>query len=56
MQRRKDDERIEGIEKVLYGNGRKGIIERLIRIEVQIWIIYIGLIAMISMLVKLLLK
>lgn len=49
-------QRIENIEKILFGNGRKGIVEKLAKIEVQIYFIYFGLATIIGLLIKLIIK
>ena len=47
---------IENIKKTIYGNSKKGILDRLTRVEVKLYGIYIMNVIIIGMLVKLLYK
>jgi len=51
-----EKERIEKLEADLHGNHRKGVLDRLIRLETKMYFIYAGLIIIILMLSKLLMK
>jgi len=43
---------INDIKKTLYGNGQKGLLERVISLQVQIKIVMLGIMALIGMMIK----
>lgn len=47
---------MERFEKILFGNGKGGILDRLARIETKLYFIYAGIFAIIIMLIRLLTK